>query len=259
MKFVNVSRHSLPRLRSDYRAIYLPVRYQTNANAGPSSGTVLANGVTATLNNQFTKSSDENFFISGTVRHTYDLQLQAGEVWETNATLYASEQEQQNQLDLIFLNFDSGPRGPFATGWLEAASWRPYVSGSYIRLDDVPYLEQLGLGVNFMDQLSPRVLLDTNIEHSQRQFHDGAGGSRTITELDGSTTDARVAFRFALSDDAQLTLALDHTDQSVSGSRNSFRENHEWTGSVGVTKVYPGPRKLREWAWAPATILGQRH
>ena len=168
-------------------------------------------------------------------------------MWETNATLYASEQEQQNQLDRIFLNFDSGPRGPFAKGWLEAASWRPYVSGSYIRLDDVPYLEQLGLGINFMDQLSPRVLLDTNIEHSQRQFHDGAGGSRTITELDGSTTDARVAFRFALSDDAQLTLALDHTDQTVSGSGNSFRENHEWTGSVGVTKVYPGPRKLREW------------
>ena len=169
-------------------------------------------------------------------------------MWKTNATLHASEQEQQKQLDLIFLNFDTGPRGPFAKGWLEAASCRSYVSGSYIGLDDAPYLKQLGLGVNFMDQLSPRVLLDTSIEHSQRQFHDGAGGSRTITELDGSSPDARGAFRFALSDDAQLTLVLDHSDQTVSGSGNSFRENYEWTGSVSVIKVYPGPRILREWS-----------
>jgi len=93
-------------------SVFGGVRYQSNANAGPSSGTVLANGITATLSNQFTKTSDENFFVSGNVRHTYDLQLQAGEVWETNGTLYGSEQKTQNQLDLIFFNIDSGPRGP---------------------------------------------------------------------------------------------------------------------------------------------------
>ena len=77
-------------------SIFGGVRYQTNANAGPSSGTVLANGVTATLANQFTKQSDENFFVSGNLKHNYDLQLQAGETWESNVTLYGSEQEQQN-------------------------------------------------------------------------------------------------------------------------------------------------------------------
>ncbi len=103
-------------------SVFGGVRYQTNANAGPTSGTVLANGVTATLADQFTRTSDENLFVSANVRHTYDLQLQAGEVWETNLTVYGSEQTQQNQLDLIFFNVESGPRGPFAPAWLEAAT-----------------------------------------------------------------------------------------------------------------------------------------
>ena len=72
-------------------SVFGGVRYQTNANAGPTSGTVLANGITATLSDQFTKTSDENLFVSANVRHTYDLQLQAGEVWETNLTVYGSE------------------------------------------------------------------------------------------------------------------------------------------------------------------------
>ncbi|MDA0261423.1 MAG: tetratricopeptide repeat protein [Proteobacteria bacterium] len=228
-------------------SIFGGMRYQTNANAGPSSGTVLANGFTATLANQFTKQSDENAFVSGNLRHSYDLQLQAGEAWETNVTTYLSEQKTQNQLDLIFLRVDSGPRGPFAPAWRDGMSWRPYVVANYIRLDDLPYLEAGGLGVNFMSQLSPRFLLDTNLEYMDRNFHDGAGHSQTITELDGSTTDASVALRIAAADDVMLVFSLDHSDQTTDGNANSFRESREWTGSVGATKTYPGFSKLRDW------------
>ena len=168
-------------------------------------------------------------------------------MWETNLTVYGSEQTQQNQLDLIFFNVESGPRGPFAPAWLEAATWRPYITGDYIRLDDLPYLEAIGLGVNFTDQLAPRFLLDANLEHKAREFHDGAGGSQTIDELDGTTTDARISVRVAATDQVMLTFALAHADQTVDGNQNSFRESREWTGSVGATKVYQSPGKLREW------------
>ena len=233
-------------------SVFGGVRYQTNANAGPSSGTVLANGIQATLGRESIKQSDENLFVSGNLKHNFDLQLQAGETWETNLTLYASEQQQQKQLDLIFFRFDSGPRGPFATAWIESLIWRPYVVGNLIRLDDVPYLESIGLGVNLMNQISPRVQLEANWETVERVFHDGAGGSRTITELDGMATDVGLTLRFAATEDTMLTFSLDLSDQTQDRAK-SFRESTEVTGSVGATKVYRGPAILRAWGIGTST------
>ena len=155
----------------------------------------------------------------------------------------------RHKTNLILFSLTSirGRAGLYAPAWLEAASWRPYINGDYIRLDDLPYLEALGLGVNFMNPLTSRILLDANIEHKAREFHDGGGGSQTITELDGNTTDVRLAFRVAAADDVMLTFAIEHSDQTVDGKINSFRESREWTGSVGATKVYQAPGMLREW------------
>ena len=144
------------------------------------------------------------------------------------------------------MRIDSGPRGPFAPAWLEAMAWRPYLVANYIRLDDLPYMESVGIGVNFMNQVSPRVQLEANAELLERGFHNGAGGSRTITQLDGSTADLGFTLRYAATEDTMLTFSLEHADQSAEGT-NSSRESREWTGSVGATKVYRAPRLLRDW------------
>ena len=113
-------------------SIYGGWRVQTNANAGPTSTAVRANGVAATLGEENTDQGDSNFFLSGTLNHVYDLLTQSGLVIETNAIAFGSEQRDQKQLDLLFLSVDSGPRGKLMPNTLTNATYRPYVVGNIV-------------------------------------------------------------------------------------------------------------------------------
>ena len=88
-------------------SVYSGLRYQTNANSGPSSTAVRANSLDATLSEQFTEKSDPNAFVSGSVRYLFDTQTQAGTVWETNGFFYATEQKDEDQVELVLFAVDA--------------------------------------------------------------------------------------------------------------------------------------------------------
>ena len=128
-------------------SIMAGLRYQSTANAGPTSNAILANGVPATLDDQFTEQSDANAFITGSLRHIYDLQTPGGALIETSGVAYGAEQRGEKQLDLIFLTLQSGPRLKFPGQRLATATYRPYVLGNLVRLADVPYQRAFGGGL----------------------------------------------------------------------------------------------------------------
>ena len=73
-------------------SFYGGLRLQMNANAGPATTAVRANGADAVLGDEFLKKRDENIFASGSLKHTYDFQTQNGAILESDFTGYASQQ-----------------------------------------------------------------------------------------------------------------------------------------------------------------------
>ena len=121
-------------------SIYSGLRYQTNANSGPSSTAVRANSLDATLSEQFTEKSDPNAFVSGNVRYLFDTQTQAGTVWETNGFFYATEQQDEDQVELVLFAVDAGPRAALPSDVLPGTFIRPYATADQIFLGDSHFL-----------------------------------------------------------------------------------------------------------------------
>ena len=105
-------------------SIYSGLRYQSNANSGPSSTAVRAAGVDAVLDSQFTRKSDGNVFVSGNVQYLFDTQTQEATVWETNGFFYVTEQEREDQVDIDMsirgANYDRFRHQPIVS-WVFAA------------------------------------------------------------------------------------------------------------------------------------------
>jgi len=58
-------------------SVFFGARFSDNANAGPNSPNVLANGVAATLGDEFTNKSDRNYFVSAQLNHSSKTRFQA--------------------------------------------------------------------------------------------------------------------------------------------------------------------------------------
>ncbi|MFG1256290.1 tetratricopeptide repeat protein [Xanthobacter flavus] len=84
------------RLSTNQWSVYgqVGVRYQSNANYGPSSRLVIGQDVGALLPPSAAAQADGNAFALASIRHVYDFGNQRGDVWETNLNLYYSQQFQ---------------------------------------------------------------------------------------------------------------------------------------------------------------------
>src|SRR5690606_8733089 len=69
-------------------SLYAGMRYQSNANAGPSGSNVRVLGVDATLSDEFTSQSDFNGFAAAQLKHEFDFQNQRGDTFESTLLLY---------------------------------------------------------------------------------------------------------------------------------------------------------------------------
>lgn len=162
-------------------------RYQSNANAGPSSPAVRVFGLPATLADRFTQKADSNGFLSASLRHLYDFRTQGGEVWESNGLAYGSRQREQEQLDLGVLELNTGPAGQVDAGPLGRIGYRPYLVGSVVTLEDRRYLTTWGAGLTLKKAFTKRVLVDLNYEHRERTFKNS--GTRPAAEAQSGSED----------------------------------------------------------------------
>lgn len=146
------------------------LRYQSNANAGPSSQLVRALGNDAVLSNQYLHKPDWNAFGSLQMRHVYDFQNQRGDVWETNATAYYSGQFTLKQLNLGVLQVDTGPRLAIGSGL--GLSIRPYAIAAFVPLANRPYLSSPGAGVSLRWQSLSGLAVEPGVEVYSRRFYN---------------------------------------------------------------------------------------
>ena len=216
-------------------SIFVGVRRQTNANAGPSTTSVLASGLQATLGDQFTKKLDSNGFITANIRHAFDLLNQDGDVWESGATVFASEQRKQKQLDLVFLEVNTGPRIAIFNTALDGASIRPFVTASIVYLQDSHYMDGYGGGFNVVLPINERARITLNIDGKRKIFHNDSDHP-TASGQTGWEGNVSLGAAISTSPVHQIAITLRGTAQT---SRDNFNAFRQYQITVASTRLIP--------------------
>lgn len=215
--------------------VFAGVRHTTNANAGPTSTAVLANGVSSNLGTQFTRQNDTNVFGTVTLDHNYDLQTQRQEILESSGTLYASEQRQEKQLDIILGEVSTGIRFPIVTDALDGATMKPYLVGSSIYLQDGRYLSSYGLGMNVILPWHKRLSTNGTLEFREETFRNDSNRT-TASQQSGEQTSLSLTTSYLLDERTQLLGQFGLLNQSAAAKFNAYGET--MIGG-GVARIIP--------------------
>jgi hypothetical protein len=149
----------------------LGLRYQTNANAGPTSQLVRGAGLDVILDRRFAKRPDWNAFGLVAIRHIHDFENQRGDVWETNLVSYAAKQFKIERLDLGLGEIQTGPRLALLPDLWLGSSIRPYALANAVALGGSSYLTSVGGGVSLGLPVAG-ALLEPFVETRQRRFEN---------------------------------------------------------------------------------------
>ncbi|MSO65265.1 MAG: tetratricopeptide repeat protein [Alphaproteobacteria bacterium] len=209
-------------------------RFADNANTGPSSTGVLASGVPAELDQQFTNKSDINYFASVQINHFYDFLTQNNDTFETSLTVYGSKQRRQRQLDTVFGELTSGPRHPYLQSWIEGASIRPYVLLGSVFLGDAYYESAWGAGVETTFPWTSALSSTFSLEGKREEFSDDSQRP-TASGQTGVETGFRVRSTWTVLSNLQFSNRLELTNQTAQDHSNAFTE---YLFGLGVTRLF---------------------
>ncbi len=226
-------------------SLYGGYRYQTNANAGPEREAISLLGAQATLDGRFTKKTDHNVFLSGSLNYVYDPQLESGETFEADLQVYVSRQNDQKQLDLSYTELKLGPRGKFLAEFAEAASLRPYVIGGQVTLDESPYFYFYGGGMAIDNRFTQVVNARLSLESKIKEFKANSDRPTARTQ-DSIESEAALALRFNVSDGLIFNTGGSLT---IEDAEASIHSNRVAELSAGVTKSYMAPFELTNLPW----------
>ena len=216
-------------------SVFTGGRYTTNANSGPTSASVLANGFRADLGQEFTRRSDYNLFGTVTIDHQYDLQTQQLHVVESSGTFYASEQKDEKQFDIMLGEVSTGVRFSILTDSLEGATMKPYIVGSSIWLQDGRYLTSYGLGINFTLPWHKRLSTNATVEFREESFRNDSTRT-TASQSSGEETSLRLVTTYLLNERTQLQVGASALNQSANAKFNAYGEK---IFGGGVARVIP--------------------
>ena len=234
-------------------SVYGGYRYQTNANSGPNSTAVRAAGFDAVLGNSFTDQADSNAFLSGTLSHTYDMQDQAGTVWETNAFAYGTRQNEVKSVELFVLSADTGPRVTLDQEAIPGASMRTYITTDQVWLENSHFLQSIGIGMTVFTEYEIDLDTEVDIRFRNRDF-EVDGDRATASEQSGIEKQVRVSARYVLTADWLVSASGLAPYQDANSDINT---NTEYELALTATHVYAQPFAFGETdePWTSALTL----
>jgi Tetratricopeptide repeat len=226
-------------------SLYAGMRYQSNANAGPSGTNVRVFGVDATLSNQFTSKSDWNGFAAAQVKHEFDFQNQRGDTFESTALLYGTRQIEQTQVNLGYAELTTGPRFRFPTDGIGTLSVRPYGIIDFVSLDDIRYYWAPGAGANLNAIVSPETTGDLIFEYRDLRYRD-TNKQPFNTDRNGRELRGQVGGTQVLFDIVQVGGYFGVIDEDA---EVKSQINREYDGTVVLGVAYKPPLLPGELPW----------
>ncbi len=223
------------------------LRYQTNANAGPSSSNVLVQGNNAVLNDTFLNQPDWNAFVSGYLTHSYDLQWGDGETWDTTVQGYYARQFSLDELNLGFFETTTGPRFFLSQRQGAEFSLRTFALGNVVTLGDLSDFGTLGAGLELDKTLaSGRLMLNGGYTYRHKFFQD-TGERPTNDQFTSNQHTFALGGTYFLTSTIQLGLNGYVNDETANAD---FQSNHEYSVAADIGKQYPAPFGLTRFPWA---------
>lgn len=175
------------------------IRSQSNASFAPGGGVLRLGGQDLALLPTARQKSDVNWFGLVGLAHDYDLQNQRGDILETRAVGYLTEQSRLKDLNVGFIDASFGPRLALAPELLPGVTVKPFVVGGMTWLDGATYLSTVGAGVSLKAAVNDRFSFGPEFEWRRAEFRTGdvvpVSGFNTgdwfTTSLSGSWTIAQ--------------------------------------------------------------------
>lgn len=210
------------------------VRWQSNANAGPASDLVKAQGFDASLDSRFQRQRDWNAFAAASAEYVYDLQNANRDAIEAALNLYGTRQFKLTALDLSVSELTLGPR--FGTDSLLGtdSSIRPYIIGNIVTLDQSRYYATGGAGLSYRQPIGERLALDLAGEWRRKDYKANAS-SPSLNDQDSDEYDLVAVLRGALTPNQILTAGVIAVHEQASAR---FKSRNELSASLGYSLSY---------------------
>jgi len=190
--------------------VLVGIGYSNNANSGPA-GLVQTFGFNVVPNPTFTQQPDFNVTGAATIRHRYDLGRQDNGTMESVLQFYSTRQFQVTQANVLLLDLATGPRtSPFAPGFFENVTVRPFLTGRYVAVQDMVSYWAWGAGVEWGAPIGPQIQSTVNI-FGRRRYYLNNPTVPTNDKSSGDEAAATAEFDVQLTPSMTLTLTGGYT------------------------------------------------
>jgi len=230
--------------------LFAGVQYQSDANVAPGSPLINSPLGPVLLSSQFTKKSDFNLFLTGSVLYSYDLGDQNRDAIEVTGTGFVNHYFRVSRLDLDFAEVTAGPRFRLPNPNLpnvQGLSVKPYVILNEVGLGGNQYFDTYGGGVEGTAVLWQDLAVKSTFEYRQKTF-DNAPDRPLSTGLNGNDK----LFTLTLTKpvpwipNSALSFQFDFLDQNT---RFAFYSNKSYAGTVSYRVRYDPPIRWARFPW----------
>jgi len=149
------------------------IRYSDNPASLPT-GTLQSYGATVVPNPTFQRRGDFAFIGAASLSHRYDFGRQDSGTLETDFSFYTAKQFQVTAADVMLLDLGIGPRMELIDGPLSGVQLKPFVSGRYITVGNLPTYWAWGAGLEASVPVADKVRASLVVLGQRRDFVDNA-------------------------------------------------------------------------------------
>ena len=149
------------------------IRYSDNPASLPT-GTLQSYGATVVPNPTFQRQGDFAFVGAASLSHRYDFGRQDNGTLETDFSFYTAKQFQVTNADVMLLDLGVGPRMELIDGPLSGVQLKPFVSGRYITVGNLPTYWAWGAGLEASVPVAEKVRAGIVVLGQRRDFVDNA-------------------------------------------------------------------------------------
>jgi hypothetical protein len=208
------------------------LRYQTNANFGPDGANIKSLGQNTTINSQFAKRADWNWFALFGVNYSYDLRHGNEDAVEAGIVGYYAKQFTLSQFNFGLVEAQAGPRFSLP---MKGATAKAYAIGTASSLADSAYFDGGGAGasIRFILDNPALTLIEPFAEYRHRTFHDSSNFTTSHQQTGGLLTLATRA-EGALLKDVRWFGRIAFDQNSTDKTLYDFNSYNRWSAEVGI-------------------------
>lgn len=207
------------------------IRYQSNANYGPSDGIVRIGGQDLSLQSASKHQPDGNSYEILGLSHDYDFDDARGDTLETRLAAYSSQQFRFSAFDVDLFDLSVGPRIPISLASLPGTTLKPYVAGGSTWVGGNRYASSAGAGLEAGIPLNARLSVQPSFEwrHVDYRSNDATPTANFAT---GNAFSGGLISTLRLADDLALEMRAFYRRGTADAS---FQSYDQWEGAAALT------------------------